>query len=161
MIGTKLGRLTGALPIDYHTQDLVDVIRQAEPDGLDLVFDGMGGEYADRSLAVLRPGGTLVEYPAPSANLFGLLRGIAKVAWQQILLKNSRSVKSYGASALYRMDKRPFLDDLPVLFNLLAEGKIKPIIAKRFPILEAAQANALLESGQVTGNVVLLAPELL
>jgi len=48
-----------------------------------------------------------------------------------------------------------------VLFNLLAEGKIKPIIAKRFPILEAAQANALLESGQVTGSVVLLAPELL
>jgi NADPH:quinone reductase-like Zn-dependent oxidoreductase len=53
------------------------------------------------------------------------------------------------------------MDDLPLLFNLLEEGKIKPIIAKRFSILEAAQANALLESGQVTGNVVLLASELL
>ena len=37
----------------------------------------------------------------------------------------------------------------------------RPVVAKTFPILEAAQANALLESGQVTGNVVLLAPELL
>jgi hypothetical protein len=32
---------------------------------------------------------------------------------------------------------------------------------KKFPILEAAKANALLESGEVIGNVVLLAPELL
>jgi hypothetical protein len=32
---------------------------------------------------------------------------------------------------------------------------------KRSPILEAAQAYALLESGQVIGNIVLLAPELL
>src|SRR5512141_1056028 len=106
----------GATPIDYHTQDFVDVIHRMEPDGLDFMFDGMGGDYAERGLAVLRQGGTLVEYPAPPANLFALLRGIAKVAWQQISLKNSRAVKSYGASALYRMDKRPFMDDLPVLF---------------------------------------------
>jgi len=151
----------GAIPIDYHTQDFVNVIRRMEPDGLDFMFDGMGGDYAERGLAVLGQGGTLVEYPAPSANLFALLRGIARVAWQQILLKNSRSVKSYGASALYRMDKRPFMDDLSVLFKLLEEGKIKPIIAKKFPILEAAKANELLESGQVIGNIVLLAPELL
>jgi NADPH:quinone reductase-like Zn-dependent oxidoreductase len=151
----------GATPVDYHTHDFADVIRRMEPDGLDFMFDGMGGDYAERGLAVLRQSGTLVEYPAPSANLFALLGGIAKVAWQQILLKNSRSVKSYGASALYRVDKQPFMDDLPVLFNLLEEGKIKPIIAKKFPILEAAKANELLESGQVIGNIVLLAPELL
>lgn len=53
------------------------------------------------------------------------------------------------------------MNDLAALFNLLKEGKIKPIIAKKFPILEAAKANGLLESGQVIGNIVLLAPELL
>ena len=121
----------------------------------------MGGVYAERGLAVLRQGGTLVEYPAPSADLFALLRGTAKLAWRQVVLRNGKSVKSYGASALYRMDKRPFMDDLPVLFNLLEEGRIKPIIAKRYPILDAAQANELLESGQVSGNIVLLASQLL
>ena len=45
--------------------------------------------------------------------------------------------------------------------KLLEQGKIKPIIAKKFPILEAAKANELLESGQVIGNIVLLASELL
>jgi NADPH:quinone reductase-like Zn-dependent oxidoreductase len=145
----------GAIPIDYHTQDFVDVIHQAEPDGLDYVFDGMGGDYAERSLAVLRRGGKLVEY-APSAGPFALLLGLAKLALVN-LRPGGKSVKSYGASALYRMDKRPFMDDLPVLFNLLEEGKIKPIIAKEYPILEAAKANEMLESGQVIGNIVLLA----
>jgi NADPH:quinone reductase-like Zn-dependent oxidoreductase len=78
------------------------------------------------------------------------LRGLAKLALVN-LLPNGKSVKSYGASALYRMDKRPFMDDLPVLFKLLEEGKIKPVIAKKFPILEAAKANELLESGQTMG----------
>ncbi len=51
------------------------------------------------------------------------------------------------------------MEDLPVLFNLLAEGKIRPIISARLPLLEARKANELLESGQVAGNVVLVASE--
>lgn len=151
----------GALPIDYHTQDLVDVIHRAEPNGLDFVFDGVGGEYGKIGLEVLGKGGELVEYtPAP-----GGPGAIPLLGWliivNLLMLPNRKSIKGYGISALYRTNKRPFMDDLPLLFNLLEEGKIKPIIAQRFPILEASQANALLESGQVTGNVVLLAPELL
>jgi NADPH:quinone reductase-like Zn-dependent oxidoreductase len=53
------------------------------------------------------------------------------------------------------------MEDWATLFNLLERRQIKPIIAAKFPILEAAKANELLESGQVTGNIVLLAPELL
>jgi NADPH:quinone reductase len=33
----------GATPIDYRTEDFVEVIRRAEPGGLDAIFDGMGG----------------------------------------------------------------------------------------------------------------------
>ncbi|TET51411.1 MAG: hypothetical protein E3J64_06920, partial [Anaerolineales bacterium] len=55
----------GATPIDYHTQDFVEVIRKAEPDGLDAVFDGMGGDYFKRGFSLLRRGGTLVGYGNP------------------------------------------------------------------------------------------------
>jgi NADPH:quinone reductase-like Zn-dependent oxidoreductase len=48
-----------------------------------------------------------------------------------------------------------------MLFRLLEEGKINPVIDRKYPILEAAKANQHLESGLVIGNVVLLAPELL
>jgi NADPH:quinone reductase-like Zn-dependent oxidoreductase len=47
-----------------------------------------------------------------------------------------------------------------LLFELLEEGKIKLIIAEKYPILEAAKANELLESREVTGSIVLLAPDL-
>jgi NADPH:quinone reductase-like Zn-dependent oxidoreductase len=148
----------GAIPIDYHTQDFVDVIRQAEPNGLDCVFDGMGGDTSERGFAVLGRGGKLVGY-VPSPGFWALLLGLAKIALLN-LLPNGKSVAFYGISELYRRDKRPFMDDLAALFKLLEAGQIKPIIAAKFPILEAAQANTLLESGSVVGNVVLVSPEL-
>jgi NADPH:quinone reductase-like Zn-dependent oxidoreductase len=74
------------------------------------------------------------------------------------LLPNGKAIKGYGT---HRGDINLFKEDWAKLFKLLEEGQIKPIIAEKFPILEAAKANELLESGQVTGNVVLLAPELL
>lgn len=58
-------------------------------------------------------------------------------------------------------NRKPFLEDWALLFRLLQEGKIRPVISGEFPLLDAARANALLESGQVVGNLVLLAPELL
>ena len=148
----------GATPIDYHTQDFVEVIRQAEPDGLDAVFDGMGGDYVQRGFSVLRRGGTLVSYGNP-LSFSGLLRLLAKMLVFN-LLPNRKTVKVYGTTTS-KFGRRPFLEDWATLFKLLEEGKIKPIIAKKFPILEAAKANELLESGRVTGNIVLLASELL
>lgn len=146
----------GAVPIDYHTQDFVEVIRKAEPDGIDFVFNGMGEEYIDRGLAVLRRGGTLVQYGGPqSFSRFLLL--LAKFALYN-LLPNGKMIKGYGT---HRVDINLLKEDWLVLFKLLEEGKIKPIIAERFPILEAPKANKLLESGKVTGNIVLLEPELL
>jgi NADPH:quinone reductase-like Zn-dependent oxidoreductase len=146
----------GAIPIDYHTQDFVQALQQSEPGGLDFVFNGMGEEYFERGLAVLRRGGALVHYGGPqSFSRFLLL--MAKFILYN-LLPNGKAIKGYGT---HRGDINLFKEDWTKLFKLLEEGKIKPIIAKKFPILEAAKANELLESGQVIGNIVLLAPELL
>ena len=47
----------GAFPIDYCTQDFVEVIRQAEPEGLDVVIDGMMRlDYIKGGLSLLRRG---------------------------------------------------------------------------------------------------------
>lgn len=148
----------GVTPVDYQTQDFVEVIRKMEPDGLDAVFDGMGGDYFKRGFSVLRRGGTVVGYgnPLSFSRMFHLLGQIALFN----LLPNGRSAKYYG-TGMFRFNRQLFMEDWAALFKLLEEGKIRPIIHKEFPILEAAQANALLESGQVIGNIVLLAPELL
>lgn len=146
----------GAIPIDYQTQDFVDVLHQAEPHGIDFVFEGIGGNYIQRGFAVLRRGGKLVEYG--NSGFMTLLLGLAKL---QVLnwLSHEKSGEFYGITGLYRKDRQPFMEDLPVLFRLLEAGKLKPIIAKKYSILEAAKANELLEGGKISGKIVLLAPE--
>ena len=146
----------GATPIDYRTEDFVEVIRRAEPGGLDAVFDGMGGDYIDRSFPLLRRGGVLVEYGNP-LSMRGTMRALAKILVLN-LLPNGRRIKPYGAGSVL-FNRKPFLEDWAVLFRLLEEGRIRPVISGEFPLLEAARANALLESGQVVGNLVLVAPE--
>jgi len=146
----------GATPIDYHTQDVVQVIRRAEPEGLDFVFNGMAEEYFERGLAVLRRGGMLVHYGGPRS-FGGFLLLIGKLLLYTVL-PNGKAIKGYGT---HRVDASQRKEDWTQLFKLLEEGKIDPIIAETFPILEARAGNELLESGQVVGTIVLLAPELL
>lgn len=145
----------GATPIDYHTQDFVEVIREVEPEGLDFVFNGMAEDYLKPGLAVLRRGGVLVHYGAPESKP-GFYKFLAQFLFYN-LLPNGKKIAGYGT---HRLGVELFAVDWQELFSLLAAGQIKPIIAGRFSLLEAAKANELLESGRVTGNLVLLAPEL-
>lgn len=146
----------GAIPIDYHTQDFTEVIRQVEPEGIDFVFNGMGEETFERSLAVLRRGGILVHYGAPQSFTHFLLLAAKLVFYN--LLPNGKTIKGYGT---HRLGVDLFKEDWTALFKLLEQGKIKPILAGKYSLLEAVKAYELLASGQVTGNLVLLAPELL
>jgi NADPH:quinone reductase-like Zn-dependent oxidoreductase len=152
---TKLG----AIPIDYHTHDFVEEILEEEPEGLDFVFDGIGGKQVDRALSILKAGGKLVTYAAP-LGFFSVLKDLGKLLRVNLLSKG-KSAAFYGITALYKRDRKPFMEDLPKLFKLLEEGRIKPIITEKFALLEARKANELLESGQVAGNIALLTPELL
>ena len=146
----------GAIPIDYHTQDFVEVIRRAEPGGLDYVFNGMGEAYLKRGLAVLQRGGVMVHYGAPQSKSEFIRFMVGYILYN--LLPNGVKIKGYGT---HRLGVELFEEDWNTLFTLLEGGKIKPIIAAKYPLLEAAKAYQLLESGHVTGNVVLMAPELL
>jgi NADPH:quinone reductase len=89
----------------------------------------------------------------------GMFRLLGKLLWLN-LPNTGRKLWLYGIGVSF-LDMHPFQQGWAALFKLLGEGKIAPLIAAKFPLLEAAKANALLESGQVTGNVVLLAEELL
>jgi NADPH:quinone reductase-like Zn-dependent oxidoreductase len=71
------------------------------------------------------------------------------------LLPNGKKIAGYGT---HRLGTDLFKEDWTALFELLQAGQIQPIIQKAFPLLEATKAYALLESGAVTGNLVLLAP---
>ena len=98
----------------------------------------------------------LVHYGGPQSAAHLLLL-IGKILFYN-LLPNGKKIEGYGTS---RLGVDLFKEDWTTLFVLLGDGKIKPIIAAKFPLLEAPKGYELLESGQVTGNVVLVSPELL
>jgi len=148
----------GAFPIDYQSQNFVDVIRMMEPNGIDYVIDGVGGMNIQPGFQVLRRGGQFVEY-----GYSGIFQFLIDNLRLQFLnwLPNGKSGEFYGITATYRKDKGSITEDLLMLFSLLKEGKINPIIYQKYPILDAAKANELLESGEVIGKIVLLAPDLM
>jgi NADPH:quinone reductase-like Zn-dependent oxidoreductase len=142
----------GAIPIDYHDRDYVSIIRRAEPDGLDCVFNGMGEDYFGPGMAVLGQGGVFVHYGGPQS-LPSFLWLMVKFVYYK-LLPNGKRIEGYGT---HRLGADLFKPDWTALFDLLAARDIQPVVAARFPLLEARAANILLESDQVVGTIVLSA----
>lgn len=159
----------GAIPIDYHL-DFVKEIHRLTSEGVDVVFDGIGGAHIWQSCKALRPGGRVVGYGlASSLRGEGLTssrpghrqryRGTALFAlyiaggW---LLPGRKRVIPYSIQTLKRLKPEFFRQDLIALFDLLQQKKIKPLIAQRFPLAEARHAQELLTKGGVTGKIVLV-----
>jgi NADPH2:quinone reductase len=160
----------GAVPLDYQHQDFVEEIRRLTGEGVDAVFDGIGGTHIWRSRRALRPGGKVVAYGLTSSLRGGRLasglpgrrhrfRGIAIFGlyiaggW---LLPGRKRVVPYSIQWLKRLRPPLFRQDLITLFGLLQQQKIKPLIARRFRLTEARCAHELLGKGGVTGKIVLV-----
>jgi NADPH2:quinone reductase len=72
------------------------------------------------------------------------------------LLPGRKRVVPYSIQTLKRLKPTLFRQDLIALFELLQQQKIKPLIARRFPLAEAKHAHELLGKGGVTGKIVLV-----
>jgi NADPH2:quinone reductase len=147
----------GGIPIDYKSVDLVQEIAKVmshddeAESGVDAVFDGIGGKSLRSSYEMLRSGGRLVAYGGtPTTDLEDWL-----MMFTLNLVPDEREFMLYSIQTLRRLKPDWFHEDLILLLNLLKEGKIKPIIAARIPLNEAAQAHELLASGSVNGKIVL------
>jgi len=57
----------GGIPIDYQRQEFVEEIHRLTSEGVDVVFDGIGGTHIWRSRKALRPGGRVVAYGLTSS----------------------------------------------------------------------------------------------
>jgi NADPH2:quinone reductase len=160
----------GGIPIDYRHPDFVEEIHRLTGDGVDVVFDPIGGSHLWDSRKALRAGGRVVGYGL-STSLRGegltssrpgrrqRFRGAAVFAlyiaggW---LLPGRKRVIPYSIQTLKRLRPALFRQDLIALLGLLQQQKIKPLIAQRFPLAEARRAHELLGKGGVTGKIVLV-----
>ena len=163
----------GATPIDYRNSDFVQEVHHLTADGVDAVFDGIGGNNLWRSREALREGGRVVVYGFQSKLHGGRIascapngrhpiRESAILGWYILrnwVLPGRKSMVPYSIQWLMRLKPAWFHHDLLTLFELLQEKKIKPLIAERLPLSQARHAHELLGNGCVIGKLVLIANE--
>ena len=146
----------GATPIDYHTEDFVKRIRTLTGDGVDVVFDPIGGaRQLWRSYRVLHNGGRLVWFGVAATKKEGL-RIIPLTLLLVFLLKLIPDGKQSPLAPDLGKDNAWYRETLAELLDSLAVGKLKPVVAERIPLAEAARAHELLERGEYGGKVVLV-----
>jgi len=144
----------GATPVDYHLGPIDGLIHAREPAGVDFVFDAVGGANIGPCLRAARRGGMVVGYGFMAADS-ALAK--ARMFWDIFVgaRLRGRIGKFYGITLLYRKNAKPFREDLPKIFALVAGRKVSPVIAATFPLLEARKAIELLATGSVEGKIVL------
>jgi NADPH:quinone reductase len=147
-------RSLGAIPIDYRGGRIDRLMRALEPEGVDYVFDAVGGANIGPCIGALRRGGMVVGF-----GFMGAPGIFSKVSMFLNLFVGARlrgrRGDFYGISALYKKDPKPLREDLPKIFALLAEKKIDPLVSHTFGLLEARKAIELIATGSVEGKIVL------
>jgi NADPH:quinone reductase-like Zn-dependent oxidoreductase len=146
----------GATPIDYHDDDFVERIRELTNDGVDVVFDPIGGaRQLWRSYRALREGGRLVWFGVAAVSKHGVRVIPASMITQTVL-----SLIPDGKRARMPPDSsKPiewYRETMTTLLDYLAAGKLQPVVAERIPLTEAVRAHVLLERGGHAGKVVLV-----
>ncbi|MFG1641220.1 NADP-dependent oxidoreductase [Amycolatopsis sp. NPDC049252] len=117
--------------IDYTKADFAEVVRD-----VDVVLDTLGGDAAERSLGVLRPGGHLVTAVAE---------------------EDSALIAKYEAAGLRfsGIAVEPDPVALRGLVDLVDQGKLRVHVQETFPFDRVADAHRRLEGGHLQGKVVL------
>jgi synaptic vesicle membrane protein VAT-1 len=149
--------------IDYEKNDFVVVVHKFAPDGIEMVMDPIGGKSFSRSYECLGPMGRLIIYGLSAAaggqgkrSWFTAARAFLetprfhpmKLMAQNIAIigVNLGKLPSRGAVLAREMDE---------LFKLFTAGKIKPVIAKTFPLGDAAAAHTYIHQRKNIGKVIL------
>jgi NADPH2:quinone reductase len=136
--------------INYKEEDFVEVIAQATGGkGVDVVLDMVGGDYIPRSIKIMAPEGRHVSIaflrgPKVELNVEPIMRKRLTLTGSTL---RPRSVAEKSAIGAELREK---------VWPLLSGGKIRPVIYKTFPLAEAAQAHALMESSEHIGKIALV-----
>lgn len=137
--------------VDYRKQEFETVLRD-----YDAVLGTVKGDAIEKSVGILKPGGSIVSLVGPLDAAFARKRGLNAVL-RIVFGLMSRKVlrlagkRGVGYSFLF---VHPDGKQLAEIGTLLASGRIRPVIDKVFPFEQAAQALSYLAQGRARGKVV-------
>jgi NADPH2:quinone reductase len=133
--------------INHKAADLRKALKEAFPDGTDVVIDPVGGDIAEPALRSLRWAGRFVSVGFASGT-------IPKIPLNLVLLKGCQ-VRGFQMRDLSANEPEAVRRDEAELTELLASGKVTPHIGASFKLSEAAAALRHVADGKAIGKVVL------
>src|SRR6201987_1614436 len=131
--------------IDTSVEKLADGVRRiTDGYGADIVIDGIGGEVLSEAVKALAPGGSLLTlgYSASRKATIDVTS----------LIVSQTSIRGFN---MFSQPQAIVADAWKSTASLLQSGAIKPIVAKTFPLVEAAEALRYLVEDRPFGRVVL------
>lgn len=146
-IARQLGAQTAINYTGLTPEALTQAVREAAPDGVDVVYDGVGQATFEASLASLKPRGLLVLFGASSGQVPPL--DLQRLNTGGSLYVTRPSLGHYIASP----------DELrwrsSEIFQALGSGSLTVSVGGQWPLDQAAQAYAALEGRTSTGKLLL------
>ena len=133
--------------INYKQRDYLEAIKDiTHGEGVDAVFEMLGGEHVAKSVRCLRDFGRVIIYGAATGEIPQL----------DTRLLYAKGASVHGLWLSYLSANRPLMDVAwKQLSEWLAAGKLNPVIGKVFPLEQAREAYTLMQEGKNYGKVVL------
>ena len=144
-------RLGADIAIDYRKDDFETILRD-----YDVVLNSLSGETLDKSLRVLKPGGTLISISGPPDPDFAREIGASRMVRLAIRLLSYRfRRKARRAHIRYSfLFMRASGEQLGEITSLIDAGAIRPVVDRVFPFESTKDAMAYVETGRAKGKVV-------
>ncbi|MDJ0769040.1 MAG: NAD(P)H-quinone oxidoreductase [Ilumatobacter sp.] len=141
-------QLGADLVLERSPADWAAALQAEVPGGVDVVLDVIGGDEANRNLAVIRPQGTIVQVGlmgggATEVNL-GLLL-VKRIHWIGTTLR-ARPIEQKAALC------QRFIAEMIPLFE---SGALKPVIDSRYDLADVADAHRHMEANANIGKILL------
>jgi NADPH2:quinone reductase len=133
--------------INYKQRDYTEAIKElTRGEGVDAVFEMLGGEHVAKSVKCVRDFGRVIVY--------GAATGETPQLDTRLLYAKGASV--HGLWLSYLSANRPLMESAwRQLSEWLAAGKLHPVIGRVFPLEEARAAYKLMQEGKNYGKIVL------
>ncbi|HZK35420.1 MAG TPA: NAD(P)H-quinone oxidoreductase [Aeromicrobium sp.] len=140
-------KLGADILINYRKQDFVKELKRADTRA-DVILDNMGAKYLESNVAALAPAGRLV--------IIGLQGGAKAELNIGALLAKRAAVMATSLRARPSDQKAAIVESMVAhVWPLIADGTVRPIIHRTFPLDEASAAHQVLEDSSNIGKVVL------
>jgi NADPH2:quinone reductase len=132
--------------VDYTKPDWPQRVREAVPDGVDVVLDAVGGPVLRASLGLLAPFGRAVVYGAATGDL-------TPVPVQELFAL--RSVTGFNLTAWRRAAPDEARREMKELTDLFATGRLRTTVQATLPLDQAARAHEIIEKRTQVGRILL------